>query len=800
MKTNKTKLIICLLLAMVMGISACSDEFDESEFIKEQADLAEGKSAKDHQRALAVIQAQLDATLVAIQAQAAADQTNDAARIAAQLAADEALAELQSMLTKELERLQYSLKSAEDSTAAANYLEAYRAAGLFTEFTANIVSDDTPLAGVVVSLSSIPDPVTTNAVGQAIFKDVVVGVNRMKVTSSEYLDMQADLTFNRLGVMRLGTTTVVQPATASMTLSLLSETLADNKTATISGVVTIETDLTNDKPEFPAALTISADLTDYVNSNGAVSVNGINYPNNIAFTEGELGVTTVDPATGAYTMLVPVSENGTNIKLIFPEIKANQKIAIAQRDDTVIPAEIASVPTMFSLDNNNPSNVGSVRGYDIVTNNPATPGTGLTLEYNPSPITLTNGFFNSSNLRNSNGQIGFYSTAVWTYRLTSVGSAYTGSPALMFGAKAIGFGLLKGYVNTLTVTNAGTGYGNAQNVQLQLIANLKGGGTTLLGSKNILSTATGTLPATITVDDNDLFGKNNPFTNNQEITSFEIKVVGNNNDAVVKANLTTSLHGFIINDAPKDKFTSAPTFTFTGGGTGATQATLSINALHQHIVTISNAGTGYTIMPDDIVMKGDRVTSFNGSFVSGVTGDVEVWRNGVNTNNNSNLLNSMELNRNGGIRFNNQDNVYYTAYFYESKPETVITDTRVDKFDTRFVINNEGEIVNSVIQSVGDGYDQARSLSIVPRLGATGSGAEFRIDEFFDASSGEYFYQGFTTVNSGKDYVNDINRSTQGPNTNSRITLFSLKPGQSQTRDVVYGTGVRLENVAGDKN
>tara|TARA_A100000171_G_C2138719_1_gene152706 strand:- start:912 stop:3272 length:2361 start_codon:yes stop_codon:yes gene_type:complete len=785
MKTNKINLIICLLLAMVMGISACSDEFDESEFIKEQADLAESKAAKDHERALAVIQAQLDATLAAITAQANVDTE---------------LAQLQALLNKELEMLRESLSQKEDSLSAANYLAAYRAAGLFTEFTANIVSDDTPLEGVQVSLSSISTPVTTNAAGQAVFKDVVVGVNRMTVASDDYLDMQADLTFNRLTVRQVGTTTVALPATASITLSLLSEALDADETATINGVVTVETDLTNDAPEFPTDLTISADLTNYVNTNGVIAgIDGFNnFPNNVAFTEGELGVATVDPATGAYSMLVPVSENGTNIKLIFPEIKANQTIAIAKRNDVDIPAEIASVPAIFSLDNNAASNVESVRGFDIVINDPATPGTGLAFDYTPVPTSINNGFFNSSNLKNSTGQAAFYNnTAIWTYRLTSAGSGYTGSPALMHGTKAIGYGFLKGYVNTLTVTNAGTGYGNAQNVQLQLIANISGGGTTFLGAKNIQSTATGTLPATITVDDNDGFGKNNAFINSQEITSFEIRVIGGNNDAVVTASLTTSLYGFSIDDAPEGEFTSAPTFTFTGGGANATQATLSITAYHKQAITISNAGTGYTIKPDNILIEGDRLANTNGSFTSGVTSNVDIYTNGA-FNGNSSLLGSTELDRNGGIRFINEDNDYYTSDFYETKPTTVITDTNTDKFDPRFNVDNDGGLSLDFISSNGDGYDQPRSVSVTPRLGATGSGAEFRINEFFDASSGEYSYQGFSVVKKGEGYVSNINRSTQAPNINSRYTLFSLKPGQTATRDVVYGTGVRLENVGGD--
>lgn len=790
MKTNKINLIICLLLAMVMGISACSDEFNESEFIKEQADLAESKAAKDHERALAVIQAQLDATLAAITAQANVDTE---------------LAQLQALLNKELEMLRESLSQKEDSLSAANYLAAYRAAGLFTEFKVLVNNrDGEPLADAEVRVSSIPDAVTTGADGSAVFTDVVVGNNTLTVSSDAILDFRANVLFNRLNLLSMGTSTIVEPATALLALNLFADMASSDEVGTISGTVTIETDLTNDTPEFPAGAVVSADLSNYLMTNNVIAFQDPNLGgvNGMALTEGNLGVGEIDPTTGNYELKVPLAGNSSSVNLIFPEIMADQTLAISERDGNDIPAEIATVPTRFNL-NVLAEEVDDVIGFEVSVNEPATLGSGFEMAFTPMAFDIYN--FSSTNLTDINGQTrtfsnGFTSTAQVRFKLKSTGAGYTSTPSLRIGSSTVGYGYLEGYLTSLNVEEDGSAYGNEQNVTLTAYAYFGGNQVINFGSKNITSQADGTLPETILIEEGDFnFTKNTRQIITQKIDSIGIVVTGVGADAVVRPNVNLSVYGFTIDNAPDASYTTFPSLTFVGGG-ATTQAVLEITTYNRYDMNISNSGTGYTIEPS-IEITGSSVSGSQVSLYQ--SNQVEYYSKSNQFPIGSVTLNSF-IERDGAGGLTSQNDGYRAAtdagVYFESTPSIRINDLNAVQMVVNVAVNDpkEGDLTAFVLNT-GDGYDANRTVTVTPRIaGVGGSGFQWIFNDTFNNSTGEYSFNSNEIVNNGAGYKQNLNIDKKNPNTGSNIINVTIRRGETTNQNVDYGTGVRLENVGGD--
>ena len=804
MKTIINKWYLLLCLALVVGIAACSDEFNEEEFIEKQAQLGEERAQADHQRALEIINIQLQNTLAAIEAQKNADIA--VAEREAQLA--QQLAELQAMMAEELERLKRSLQDAADSAAAAQYLAAYRAAGLLTQYTAVINVEDSPVAGLEVNLSSQDTTLTTDEAGVVIFQDVVVGTSTLNIKGDAIVDFVAVLRFDRdlsliQQIRALGTSI---PRSASTVWDLFSKVPDAEDVAIIQGEVSIETDLTNEGAEVPQDLVISADLSSLISRQRTTTTASTDNQEvtivAVSFTEGDLGTATVDSTTGAYSLTVPVADNGSDVTLIIPEIRANQTIAISSRNDEEIDAELASVPAVYSLISGNADVVEGVGGYQWTINEPATPGTGFDMTFTKRGAQLASSQLSSSNLTDAEGQNFDYDNNMrLNYQITSQGSGYTSSPSLQIGDDVIGVGYIQGFLKSLTVVDQGENYGDRQSVTLQLMYEV-GSTTQVVGSKVITSTSDGKLPGSISLDEGDFnFTEGNGRQFFDGIDGFEVNIIGIGTGGNLRPNVEMEVFGFEIFSGVADvvdtEFTEAPVMTFTGGGS-TDQAVLNVEAYFAYDIEISNNGTGYSLFPNSINIAG---RTFNSRRNNSDYLDQRVsYQNTVITDTGETLLRTfLELDGNGGIvrELDNYKIRTVQGNYFVDEPRLKIEDAIVEKWEVDIVIDDaeEGSLKVNVDNN-GDGYDVPRSLTLVERIpNVGGTGFELTCRENFE--DGEYEFIAVELINEGSGYKSNLNMDRVFPS--GQTTIFGLLKGQTIINDIHYGTGVRLEKVGGDQ-
>ena len=156
------------------------------------------------------------------------------------------------------------------------------------------------IEGATVTLSLADGPVSsvTNNDGVAFFQEVQQGDVLMRVSGEGYFDLSREVSFFNNG----------RGITDNYRVRLYSE----DASATITGQVRIQTDLTTEESEFIDGLTISAFAgTEYVAE---------------AVTDNE----------GNYTLIIPTVPNGRSISLNFPDVQFDQRIAVVEGTDVVV--------------------------------------------------------------------------------------------------------------------------------------------------------------------------------------------------------------------------------------------------------------------------------------------------------------------------------------------------------------------------------------------------------------------------------------------------------------------------------
>jgi hypothetical protein len=200
----------------------------------------------------------------------------------------------------------------------------------------------------------------TDATGVASFEDVPIGGNiPVEVTKTNYTTIKVNVNTNPANFRQ---------AVVYATLNLYS--LADSLMATITGYVTLESDVTNRESE---VLPVGTEIKAYNQSM-------------VGSTTAFVGTT---DAEGKYEIMVPVHNNGTNdIVLDFPDIITDQTVAVEDEDDGSL--SIVQRETFFSLDQNSEFGAIPVIPSAWATIDPpsAATGSGLTLGSAVNPTTL----------------------------------------------------------------------------------------------------------------------------------------------------------------------------------------------------------------------------------------------------------------------------------------------------------------------------------------------------------------------------------------------------------------------------
>jgi hypothetical protein len=763
-KINFKSRMLLAFFALIFMMVACDDGFNEDEFLEKQAALVESKADKDHARALELIQAQLNATLAAMSAQAQYD---------------EEMTLLQAMLTEELEKLKESLKSKEDSTSAANMLAAYRSAGLITEYKVVFQSDGEAVAGVKASISTIEGNMVSDALGVVTFVDVVVGPNELVVNSDDYVDFNLLLSFAAANVTQVGQVSVVEPKKAFSVLNLYSGNIDSKQTGTIKGKISIDSDLTNDGTELPpmeavkVAVNFGASFAQdelIVSDNEVVTLG-------MKFTEGALGVATVDPVSGEYTIVVPANADGIEYELSVSEFTTTQKIASA--DDYV------NVQTIFNA-GSGADDIPFVQGVSVNTDiMPAQPGTGAQLSF-----TKVARFYQGPNTEFLD--LAPHSANNATLQLTSRGAGYQASPVILkSGAIEAGWAYMDGFLKEYTVTDQGEDY---TTIQVKVFVQGKDLGGNDFDVPFITLNVTpidGKLPIEFNI--NGLLAGSSitkqKHVGNGKIESYTVIVDGDGTGAELEVVLDFKVSGIYLPGAPSFSV-STPEFTFQSEIEPTTKATLKLtDYMFQYAMEFDNTNaSGYEVRPEFawIYREDGNKTSlirYNGGF--GFT--------------NVNFNDEIKLNGNGGLEFR-ETGTYSTVEYFKETPSAILEQNESSASTFGFELGENGELMNLFIDDAGKGYSKPFNVIVTPRFNMSpGTGAKVLSNVVKNNVTGEFTLQGLELTSSGSGYLDNLNQSTAnvGFGNGEKVTV---KTGQTVLLNIDYGTGLRTTTVLGDND
>lgn len=726
---------------------------------------------------------------------------------------------LQNDLSREKQQRDSAYLANLNEDQAEDFIAALNEAGDLMAVTLLVREDGAPVSGVVVTFTGgepeapatgrtqVAVSATTGIDGNAVFDRMPIGRHTVSLTKAGYATATALVNFGNPAAPRTITTTVngVTQTTylapdkrfENLTFPLFSTEASSTKTATVSGVVTIETDLTNLTPEIPQNLTLKADLSDLVNYGsltGSVSIYGY------SLNGGGLGEAIVDNTTGAFTMTLPASEDGIDgLSLIVPELQGSQRIAINGIDNgtgTVIAIptgpEFRDIPTRWGGNASGFTIVPTVVGARAVFPEPPAAGKGFTFDFTAQPRSLTAGEINLTT-NNNLGNILYKITNRGSYTSTPTATISGGGGSVTIQPEA----RLRAAVASITRTAAGSGYTVGIDINLVMVDD--DGNEATLGTLTVAPVNEG-LPATfdpasfINVEN---FGTNDPALNIADAASFKLTVTGNGAGATVTGVINASLDRVIISDVGSG-FSSAPSITFTGGG-ATTQATIQVVRFPlQWNLTPNNSGNtvDYAVMPGSISLFYPATPTLDGLTNS----SVDFHTSGIGTQESVNRKLTESLTVSGGdIVLLNPGITLRTTQFWPVKPEVRIVDETPSQAKASLSIANTGEVNSTVsYNSGGKGYNTPFQFTVVPAIaGAPGTGAEFIQAHTFNSASGEYTVTGATRITGGTGYLQNLNRkSFEADNIfPNGVGIPALQPGNTYTVNVTYGTGFKTINV-----
>lgn len=702
---------------------------------------------------------------------------------------------------------------------AEAYIAALNDAGDFMSVTVLVRADNVPIAGVTVSAdagnllaggrtsATAAITATTDANGVALFERFPIGAATVGLTKTGFVSASAVLDFGtppspistQVTINGITRTIWTVPAKRleSIVLPIFSKDASQGgSVATIKGTVTIDTDVTNATEEAAAGTQVKANLTNLLS--------GITFPGSVtplgyAFDEGNMGTATV-AADGTYSMIVPASAAGRTIDLIFPEITANQRIAITTRNDEDVTPEYASVPTIFGPGVGAYDDIPFVSGAKATFDAPPTPGQGLKLAFSTKSRGFTDANYGYPWTENDPTQE--FRAGASVFQLTNIGR-YTASPAITItgggGTGAEMVAALEGYLTGLTVTNAGTGYGveAVVNIDFRWIDN--DDNEYSINNFNTTSTPGGTLPSIITLPTSGFgFVESNQFNtynnwNNSgsfNVKGFKIVVTGAGTGAVVTPTVTAGVGALRVEEIGSG-YSSAPTVTFAAG-TGGNTATLAIREFYtQFYVTLDNSANvgDYSVIPSEIQY---RLINTGGNWINPTSNEV------IDVQGNSYDLEDIVTVVGGDVVYQDAAKTYYTTAFGKS-PSSLVENVVVEIAEATVNID-DGEFDGLNVNNLGRGYTGIFNVTIAPKIsGAPGTGAKLILTEgSFNSNSREYFWQGdYFTESVGSGYLDNLNVQDTKVNYSGTASV-SVKTGEVKTINVKYGTGKRLEIVGGE--
>lgn len=696
--------------------------------------------------------------------------------------------------------------SGADTVKLMNGIRDLNNEGDLLSLTIKVTDDGGPVTGASVSISndvsSLASTLVTDANGMVTFQKVRVGHNSISLSKEDYLNATAILDFGPLSdYYKLvknpsGTITDITPdsKSKSATLQLFSKSMASGSTAKLEGIVTIETDVTNQQPEIPQNIILKASLSSgLVINSGSEGVTIISY----TFDSGGFCEATVDNATGAYSMIVPASAAGLTLGLSVPVLDLTQKMAVSRLNGGDITPEFRSVPAQFGPEVGFDPTLPVVAGVKGIFPVPPPAGAGLSFTFAAVPRSLhaENGAFIDYNPTD------IFDEGETVYQMTSRGSGYQSSPTVSItgggGTGATMTASLQGYVTALTVTNTGSGYTGDFTISIELVDM-----NDVVNQLNtfIVTNENGQLPVSIALPTSGYaFTEAESF---YSLADLNIAAVKRLQATVIGDDGTGATVDIIVNGQvetvqltnPGSGYSTAPAITFSGGGSGD-QATLAIKEFRKRwSIVVNNSGVTppYMVMPDNIEFE----------FASPY---FETYTEGDVLDNTATVVSYWDaLKVSGGeVVLVDGAQSYITNGYSASAPKPVITSSTSMPASVTVILDN-GAVSDFNILNTGSGYNNVFSLIIAPMIStAPGSGATIQLSGFSsNINSGITEWDGtFTITNPGSGYLDQLNLQNVAPvnpgayNYDGPPATITVKTGEVKTLNIRYGTGKRKENV-----
>jgi len=717
-------------------------------------------------------------------------------------------------------KLQSTLKTQQDSAKLNQQIRQLNAAGALLSFTIQVVEDRTPLAGVDVTVSndvtSGSVKVTTDANGNAVFPKASVGSNTIIVSKSGYISSTAIVDFGSLAAGTYYTTVtgangaqniIPLKQAKSVLLPIFSTGGTGSSTATIRGKVTIETDVTNKTPEIPQNLTIRANYS-FGNAFPAQG-SGVTITS-YSFNQAGIGVATVDNTTGAYSMTVPATAAGMTMSLLLPTIETNQKIAVTTLDGTPIATgpQYRNVPTSFGPTITADTSIPSVAGAKAVFPNPPTPGAGLSFNFSPVPGPLSTFTFDTYNKNYQEGDPSSFDVGNSAFQLTSRGSGYTSSPTVTLTGggtnpvptQAKMRASIEGFLTGLLVGNGGANYVQGEMVTVYFRFKDNTGANYEIRHFTSQVTVSGGAITSMTLPTfGDGIDPATPFRTVKagdpgfNVVSFDAIITGGTGAGATITPVFTGIVDAIKLENAGSNYTSAPTITFTGGGS-SNQATMMVKEYRtQWYITPNNTTntSPYPTLPSDVQFE---FQALNQS--PNVNGDILDQFNGQTL-----YMDNLTVSG-GNVVQADPTKIFRSKYISSSAPRPLVTPKQAITAKADVAILSSGEISLVTATTIGAGYNSDFNVTIQPTTtGAPGSGAVLQSGFAYDPRSKEYTWGGATVLNPGTGYLVDLNQQNNAPlnphgyGFTGNVSNFTIKTNDVQIFNFSYGTGKRKENV-----
>lgn len=486
-------------------------------------------------------------------------------------------------------------------------------------------STNTTIDGVSVTVTQHGQTVTALTVdGVATFDDLRTGTVNVNVTAENYTEL------NYIAEIPTHNTSTTAPRDRNVANMVTIFPTTGSTLATISGQVTIDTDLTNTAPEVGANVFITATIDvdnntfrdKYVDNNNHTDVSPGYFADIVQMAYSDLMFSATTDATGMYSISVPSTgdTDGLIYQIEVGEFATDQTLYMEQRygEDLTVDQVRQTIRTIFSSEFNTTGEVSTIPTVHPVYVEFSAP-TGA--EFAQPQVEAT-----------AIAHIG--ESGIQGIQIADRGDGYTQAPQVIITSTAGGEGaeatatIDNGKVVDIEMVTEGNGYTNGTTtVSLATVVDEVATATASIEYEitDVTVTNAGTMyDAAPTVEIVSAMGSGATATAEMDGYVSEIEVstggtgytaaptvviTGDGSGATATANMSTynKLHSISVLNYTVDTFTSAPRVRISSTGTGSgAEGTASISGSGGTIIAIAitNPGAGYIEAPQVTISGG----------------------------------------------------------------------------------------------------------------------------------------------------------------------------------------------------